>query len=308
MKKEWEPRQSRVTTHFKFYSEKYLWGSTRSELSPDERAVWIDFLCLASMNFGEIELYSRDQLAQQLLITRGLMDRSIEKFIKFGKIKKKFNKREKKEIFSIVNWSRYQADYLTKRLKKSTSYEEKKRIEKLEKDDAENPPTLQERRGEEKTLQEITLEKNIEEKSVELESPNSNPSIVSPPLLSNSTPSINQKGKTMKDEFLSLLKSCKGYPFNEIEDSLLFDITVKEYPRINILMQTEKKIEWWKDHTDALKPNANPREKLQDWFREESECQGRGGPQQLGAIMGGVDDPDQRNFLKGMIQDQTKKE
>ena len=81
MKKEWEPRQSRATTHFKFYSEKYLWGSTKTELKPDERAVWVDFLCLASMNFGMIEIYSRDQLAQQLMISYELLNRSIEKFI-----------------------------------------------------------------------------------------------------------------------------------------------------------------------------------------------------------------------------------
>ena len=68
MKKEWEPRQSRADTHFKFYSEKFLWGSTRSELLPDERSVWVDFLCLATMNFGVIEVYSRDQLARQLIM------------------------------------------------------------------------------------------------------------------------------------------------------------------------------------------------------------------------------------------------
>lgn len=306
MEKKWESRQSRASTHFKFFSEKYLWGSTRSELSPDERAVWIDFLCLASMNFGEIELYSRDQLAQQLLITRELLDRSIEKFIKFGKIKKKFNKREKKEVFSIINWSRYQSDYLRKRINKSISYKDKNRGEKTRKDDAENRPTLQERKGEEKTVQEITLEKNKGDESEGVKTPESNPSIVSLPLLTDSTPSINQGGITMKDEFLLLLKSCRGYPFNDVQDSLLFDITIKEYPRINILKQTEKKIAWWIKNTDALK--SNPREQLQEWFKGEFEFQSRGGPQQIGEIMGGVADPDQRNFLKGLIQDKTKKE
>ena len=309
MVKDLEPRQSRASTHIKFFTERYLWGSTRSELTPDERAVWIDFLCLASMNFGEIEVFSRDQTASQLMITRELLDRSINKFIKYGKIRRKYLKREKKEIFSVVNWSRYQADYLTKRLKKSTTYEEKKRDEKEHKDDTGNSPTLQERKGEEKTLQEITLEKNKGDESEGVKTPESNPSIVSPLLLTDSTPSINQGGITMKDEFLSLLKSCRRYPFNEIEDSLLFDITVKEYPRINILKQTAKKIDWWRDHTDALKGSANPRQKLQEWFKNESEFQSRGGPQLIGEIMAGLEDPDHRKFLsEGFIGRKKEKE
>lgn len=60
MTKGQQPRQSRARTHFKFYSEQFLFGSTRSELDPDERAVWVDFLCLASLNLGDVECYSRD--------------------------------------------------------------------------------------------------------------------------------------------------------------------------------------------------------------------------------------------------------
>ena len=83
MSKKDEKGQSRATTWFKFYSENHLWGSTRAELNPDERAVWVDFLCLGTMNFGEIGVFSRDQLAQQLLIDSELLDRSIDKFIKY---------------------------------------------------------------------------------------------------------------------------------------------------------------------------------------------------------------------------------
>lgn len=172
MKREFEPRQSRATTHFKFYSEKYLWDSTRSELKPEERAVWVDFLCLASMNFGAVECYSRDQLAQQLLIDSELLDKSIEKFIKFGKVKRKLNKKEKKEIFSIVKWDLYQADYLKKRAEKSSTYEKKERIEKTGKSDAENQPTLQERKGEDIKLEDITLEEIKEHDSNNPETPN----------------------------------------------------------------------------------------------------------------------------------------
>jgi len=305
MTEEVEPRQSRTSTHFKFFSEKYLWGSTRSELHPDERAVWIDFLCLASLNFGVIEAYSRDQLAQQLLISRELLDRSIEKFIKFGKVKRKYYKKEKKEIFNIVKWSHFQADYLTKKVKKSTSYGKKERIEKAGKSDAENQPTLQERKGENSKSYDITSKEIREDESKAQKSPDSISSEVSSPLHSTSTSTSYSEGEiTKKDQFLSILKACRGYPFDEVKDALLFDITATECPNINIIRQTEKKITWLKDHPDALK--ANPRNQLQQWFKEESEFQNRKGPQKIGKIMNEIKDQDQRNWIKKLVENKKK--
>jgi len=298
MKKEWEPRQSRATTHFKFYSEKYLWGSTRAELFPDERGVWIDFLCLATMNFGKIELYSRDQLAQQLLISRELLDRSIEKFIKFGKVTRKYYKKEKKEIFAIVKWSLFQADYLTKKARKSSSYGKKERIGKTSKSDAENLPTLKERKGKEIKSENITLDKI---NACNSENPNnhySNKLETSSPLPSISN-SFNAGELTLKDQFLSMLKDCIGYPFDEVKDSLLFEITATECPNINIIKQTKKKIAWWKVHPEALK--ASPREKLQEWFKEESKFQKRIGPIKIGEIMKELGDSDHRRWIKALI-------
>lgn len=296
MKREWEPRQSRARTHIKFYTEQYLWGSTRSELTPDERSVWIDFLSLASTNYGEVECFSRDQLAQQLLIPRELLDRSIDKFIKYGKVKRKYNKREKKEIFCIVKWDLYQADYLKKRAKKSSSYKDIKRIEKQEETDTENQPTLQERKGEEITLQNITLKENGPDDSEDSNKLNPNHTEDSSPLHSNS---FNDRGMTIKEQFLLMLKSCKEYPFNEEKDSLLFDITIKELPNIKILEQTDKKILWWKNHPEALK--ANPRKQLWEWFEGEFEFQKRGGPQKIGEILKDIHDPDLRNWAKQLI-------
>lgn len=303
MKREFEPRQSRASTHIKFFTEKYLWGSTRSELLPDERSVWLDFLCLGSMNFGVIEYYSRDQLAQQLLISRELLDRAIKKFVKYGKVRRKYNKREKKEIFTIVNWSRYQAEYLTKRAKKSGVCEKKERIDETGKSDAENKPTLQERKGEEIKSEDTIPEEIGEDESETPKTLDSASSEISSPLRSTSNP-FSEREMTMKDQFLSILRDCKDYPFDEAKDSLLFDITVTEFPDINILKQTQKKLSWWKDHPDALK--ANPREQLQKWFEEESEFQERGGPQKVGEIMKELEDPDHRNWAKKFIEKTTR--
>ena len=112
---------------------------------------------------------------------------------------------------------------------------------------------------------------------------------------------------TIKEQFLSMLKGCNGYPFDELQDSLLFDITFEDCPGINIIEQTEKKIDWWKKHPSSLK--ANPREKLKKWFKKEYEFQKRGGPQIIGEIMQGVEDPSHRRWLfEGLIKKKSKKE
>ena len=77
--------------------------------------------------------------------------------------------------------------------------------------------------------------------------------------------------------------------------SVLFDIILKECPHINIIKQSSKKVKWWKGHPDALK-DKDPRQQLQEWFKEEEKFQKRGGPQSVGEIMG-EDDPDKIRFL-----------
>lgn len=299
MIREYEPKQSRANTYIKFFPEKYLWGSTKTELLPDERSVWLDFLCLGSMNFGVIEVYSRDQLAQQLMISRELLDRSCEKFIKYDKIKRRYNKKKKKEIFKIVNWSRYQADYLTKRVKKSSTYGEKERIIKKRNPGAGSKPILKERGGEETKTEERILEETREKDPKNPETPNSFYPENSSPL--RPSPYEENKEITKKEQFLSMLRNCEGYPFDPMKDSLLFDFSVIEYPEINILKQTEKKIAWWEDHPDSLK--AKPREKLKEWFKDEFKFIKRGGPQKVGDILPEFKDSDHRKFIMQLTED-----
>jgi len=122
----------RPITRFWFWSEKWLLGSTRTELVNEERAVFVDFLCLASLGGGIIECFSRDQLASQLFISKDLLDNCIEKFLKTGKIERKYLKREKKEIFSIKRWEHYQPEYLWSNPEKSTR--KKRSVNSLKKD------------------------------------------------------------------------------------------------------------------------------------------------------------------------------
>jgi len=84
-------------------------GSLRAETTPDERAVWLDFLCLASAGYGRFDCANRDALAVQLLISRELLDRAIKKFTEAKRLSIRYDKRERKEVFTIIKWAQYQA-------------------------------------------------------------------------------------------------------------------------------------------------------------------------------------------------------
>ena len=77
---------------FPIWIDKWLFGSTRLELEPDERAVWVDLLALSYKDEGYIRAnkgvpYSFKQLAGFLVITEELLNRTIQKCVQVGKIK-----------------------------------------------------------------------------------------------------------------------------------------------------------------------------------------------------------------------------
>lgn len=97
---------------FKIWTEKWLSGSTRKELRPDERSIWIDFLALAadSPDSGKVCLYSgvpytNKQLCIMLNITSKQLNSARDKFIQYGKIKMVDS------IPVIINWDIYQAEF-----------------------------------------------------------------------------------------------------------------------------------------------------------------------------------------------------
>lgn len=54
--------------------DKWLWGSTRIELEPDERSVWVDLMALAAKDDGYIRAnvgvpYAHQQLAGMLCVS-----------------------------------------------------------------------------------------------------------------------------------------------------------------------------------------------------------------------------------------------
>jgi DnaD/phage-associated family protein len=75
----------------KLWVNPWLDGSTRSELSPAERSVWIDLLALAGRYNKEgimegIVPIDRPNLCRILQVTRTLLDHALEKCIRYEKI------------------------------------------------------------------------------------------------------------------------------------------------------------------------------------------------------------------------------
>lgn len=271
--RKWEPRQKRAKTYFRFYSEKYLLGgSSRIELKPDERSVWLDFLCLGSLNFGKVEIFSQEHTARQLNIPLELLNRSIKKFLRYGKVKRKYDKREKKEIFTIVKWSHFQADYLTKRLKRADKNE---RSKKDKKDDAELAPTLNKMREDDITLHKMREDQLSQESQSEKSSK---------PTLSSLSSSLGESFNEKRQEFLTLLKGCKDYPFNEASDTMIFEIVTVKYPYIDITYQLKKKIDWWEKRASPTAVKSKPRIQLLNHF--EKAFNKKEGPEKVGDLAG----------------------
>jgi len=112
-----------------FWVDKWLFGSTRLELQPDERSVWLDLLALASKNEGYIRAnenmpYADSQLAGLLVISIELLQRTLEKCIQYDKITK-----EENGTYYIDNWEKYQLSGRHKRRFKEKKSRVKKSIE-----------------------------------------------------------------------------------------------------------------------------------------------------------------------------------
>jgi G3E family GTPase len=221
------------------------------------------------------------------------LDRSIEKFIKNKKIRRNYKKREKKEIFSIVKWNPYQADYLKKPPKKSSTYKGKARVAKSEKSDTDKSPILEERkgdkttqkerRGKERRGEEITSKEkregdsedsNLGEVETSSSPPDSDPPFTpeefSEGVRNSST--LREEGNSRKKEFCALLDACSGYQSDEHADGAYFLWAAEAYPDVDILTETAKKIQWWEDNPTALNDRSkNPHAQLSAWFEEHQE-------------------------------------
>jgi len=118
-----------------FWVDKWLFGSTRLELEPDERSVWLDLLALASKNEGYIRAnettpYHSSQLAGLLVITEELLKRTIDKCAEHGKITQLEN-----GTYYIANWEKYQLSGRHKRRFREKKSRIKKKIKEKKREE-----------------------------------------------------------------------------------------------------------------------------------------------------------------------------
>lgn len=83
-------KKRKVDPWFPFWIDKWLFGSTRIELKPDERGVFVDLMALSKKDDGWVRAnegvpYLERQLSGILNITPELLNRTIEKCIKYNK-------------------------------------------------------------------------------------------------------------------------------------------------------------------------------------------------------------------------------
>ena len=90
------------------YIDKWIFGSTRIELEPDERGVFVDLLALAAKDQGFIRAnettpYPHQQLAGLLNIPIELLDSALVKCLHFEKLIEPIP-----GIYKLKNWDEYQ--------------------------------------------------------------------------------------------------------------------------------------------------------------------------------------------------------
>jgi hypothetical protein len=109
-------RGKQVYAWFPLWSDKWLWGSTRLELSPAERSVWVDFMALANKDDGHIRAnestpYPPEQLAGMFRVPVNILISTIEKCLKHEKLVRLPN-----GTLYIKNWEEYALTSRYKRL------------------------------------------------------------------------------------------------------------------------------------------------------------------------------------------------
>ena len=114
----------------KLYCEKWFLGSTRWELSPEERSVWIDLIARAGLNDppGQIDFFSYEQLATLFNVSQQLIHNCIEKFTQFQKIAVNSISPTSHTI-KILNWDKYQSGYRGFRSQSTTNIKNEKKCQ-----------------------------------------------------------------------------------------------------------------------------------------------------------------------------------
>ena len=109
-------RGKQIYDWFPLWSDKWLFGSTRHELTHEQRAIWTDLMAVGNKDDGFIRAnettgYPMEQLAGLLCCSKELLETTIKICIEKGKLEDKGN-----GIYYICNWENYQLSGRYKRL------------------------------------------------------------------------------------------------------------------------------------------------------------------------------------------------
>lgn len=116
--------------------------------------------------------------------------------------------------------------------------------------------------------EEMRKEEKKEEEMIEIESHQESQNGLSNSHLKSFSSSLGEDFNERKQEFLSLLKNCEGYPFNEAADTMLFEIIFVKHLRIDITYQLHRKIDWWTKRASPTAVKSKPRTQLLEHFEK----------------------------------------
>lgn len=214
---------------FPFWIDKWLFGSTRIELEPDERGVFVDLMAFSKKDDGYIRAnegvpYLEIQLCGYFNITAELLNRTIEKCIKYKK---------------------------AKRLKDGTIYMLSHDVYKLS--------PRQERRIETEMSEiEDIVSKKPDAKKKNILDNNKEDNNKEKGLKSN----LTDKQTT---EIVKELITVKGI---SLQKAGLLVCYIKElsieFPDLDYVYQMKKKVAWWKDN--PLNKKSNIHLQIRNWF------------------------------------------
>lgn len=227
-------KKRKVDPWFPFWIDKWLFGSTRIELKPDERGVFVDLMAFSKKDDGYIRAnegvpYLESQLCGLFNITPELLKRTIEKCIKYGKAK-----RHKDGTIYMTSHDVYKLSPRQER--------------RIEDEMAEETDMGGKKRGGEakKTVTKIILEESILDKKKEEEP------------ITNIT--ANQELQIIKE-----LSTVKGMGDEKIATLIIYlrELSI-EFPNLDYVDEIKLKVAWWRDNPLTKKSNIHLQ--LRNWF------------------------------------------
>jgi len=224
--------------------DKWLFGSTRIELSPEERGVWIDLIALASKDDGYIRAnqgcpYPLEQLAGMLIVPKEVLEKTINKCLEpnVGKLEKLPD-----GTLKIKSWEKYE---LSKRHKRRIIF----------KSMSEKADHMSENRDAKRREEKIREEKKRE---------NNNILALNDTNVSNSEPMKRPEKAKINFDF-----SLRAWENITDEDVAIWE---KAYPAVDITQELSKMADWLISNPEKKKKNY--RRFITNWL---SRTQERGG-------------------------------